>query len=126
MPKAPTMRPEKDARCATVPPFQSRGAAVSDVGLVLDPCFEEHRTGPGHPERPERHEAIRSRLDADGLSARCLVVPPEIADDALLTLVHDPEHVRRVDEACRSGARLLDSMDTAICEDSARIARLAA
>jgi acetoin utilization deacetylase AcuC-like enzyme len=102
------------------------GADVSEVGLVLDPCFEAHRTGRGHPERPERTARLRARLEADGLAARCRLIPPESAGDDLLTLVHDPDHVRRVEEACDRGAHLIDSMDTAICPDSARIARLAA
>jgi acetoin utilization deacetylase AcuC-like enzyme len=48
------------------------------------------------------------------------------AEDAMLLRVHDAEHIRRVEDACGSGERLIDSMDTAICRDSARVARLAA
>jgi acetoin utilization deacetylase AcuC-like enzyme len=99
---------------------------VSDVGLVLDPCFETHRTGPGHPERPQRVAAVRVRLEEAGLASRCVRIPPEPADDATLTLVHEAAHVLRVEEACRSGATLLDSMDTTISPESAGVARLAA
>src|SRR5262245_9686346 len=99
---------------------------MSEVGLVLDPRFEAHRTGPGHPERPQRLAAVRARLDEEGLAVRCVRIPPEAATDEVLTLVHDPDHVARVEEACRSGATLLDSMDTAISEESAGVARLAA
>jgi acetoin utilization deacetylase AcuC-like enzyme len=99
---------------------------MSDVGLVLDPVFEEHDTGPGHPERPERLERVRAILESAGLAARgCRVEPVEATED-VLTLVHDASYVARVGESCSGGASVLDSMDTAICPASARIARLAA
>jgi acetoin utilization deacetylase AcuC-like enzyme len=101
-------------------------ARSTEVGLVLDPGFEAHRTGPGHPERPERTAAVRARLEGDGLAARCFAIAPEPAGDELLTLVHDPDHVARVSAACRVGAHFLDSMDTAISPESDGVARLAA
>jgi acetoin utilization deacetylase AcuC-like enzyme len=96
------------------------------IGLVLDPVFEEHDTRSGHPERPFRLTRIRQVLEHTGLADRCIRVPVASAEDAALQRVHDPGHVRRVEEACRSGEPYLDSMDTAIGVDSARIARLAA
>jgi len=53
------------------------------------------------------------------------VEPVEVAADDLI-LVHDPSYIAHVDEACAGGAGIVDSMDTAICPASARIARLAA
>lgn len=96
------------------------------IGLVLDPVFEEHDTRRGHPERPERLAAIRKALDGGGLAARCVRVPVSSAGDEALLRVHEPDHIRRVEEACRAGEAFLDSMDTAIGRESARIARLAA
>jgi acetoin utilization deacetylase AcuC-like enzyme len=99
---------------------------MSDVGLILDPVFEEHDTGPGHPERPERLERVRAGLEAAGLVELCVPVDPvEIADDDL-SLVHDPSYIAHVEEACASGAAIVDSMDTSIGPASARVARLAA
>jgi len=96
------------------------------VGLVLHRVFEDHDTGRGHPESPLRVSKIRESLEASGLAARCTRIPPAPADDAALTRVHDVEHVRRIEAACASGDRLVDSMDTAIGAESARVARLAA
>ena len=96
------------------------------IGLVLDPVFEEHDTRRGHPERPLRLARIREVLEGSGLAGRCVRVPVTAATDAALERVHDPGHVRRVEEACRSGEPFLDSMDTAIGPASAHIARLAA
>ncbi len=99
---------------------------MSEVGLVLDPAFERHDTGPGHPERPARLARLREALGGPRLAGRCRALEPVAADDTMLARVHDPEHVRRVEEACASGRTVIDSMDTAIGPESARIARLAA
>ena len=99
---------------------------MSRPGLVLDPVFERHDTGPGHPERPARLQAIRRAVEAAGLETSFERVAPEPAADSLLELAHDAEHVLRVERAASGGARLLDAMDTTICPESARVARLAA
>jgi len=99
---------------------------VRRVGLLLDPLFERHDTGPGHVERPARLTHLRQEFERSGLAGRCVRVPLEAADDAHLARVHDLDHIHRVEEACASGARLIDSMDTAIGRESASIARLAA
>jgi acetoin utilization deacetylase AcuC-like enzyme len=96
------------------------------IGLVLDPVFEDHDTRSGHPESPARLARIREVLAARGLTGRCVPMPLTPASDAALHRVHDPDHVRRVEEACRAGELFIDSMDTAIGQESARIARLAA
>ena len=99
---------------------------MSRFGLVLDPRFERHDTGPGHPERPARLAAIRARLEDARRLAACRIVEPRAATDEMLARVHDPEHVRRVEQACLAGETLIDSMDTAIAADSAEVAREAA
>ncbi len=103
-----------------------RNRSELSVGLVVDPCFEEHDTGPGHPERPERLRRIRQALVESKLVERCRMIELESADDAMIGRVHDEAHIRRVEQACRDGETLIDSMDTAICADSERVARLAA
>ena len=35
--------------------------ATLPTGLVLDPVFEKHDPGPGHPEQIARYEAITER-----------------------------------------------------------------
>jgi len=41
------------------------------TGLLYDPRFLDHRAPYGHPEHPGRLAAIWSRLERDGLAARC-------------------------------------------------------
>jgi len=99
---------------------------MKSLALVLDPVFEDHDTGPGHPERPARLSAIRQALARWGAGDDLRILELESADDALLGLAHDGDHIARVDEACRRGDPSIDSMDTAICTESSRVARLAA
>ncbi|HEX5042359.1 MAG TPA: histone deacetylase [Candidatus Polarisedimenticolaceae bacterium] len=96
------------------------------LGLVLDPVFEDHDTGEGHPERPARLRAVRRGLEGAGVLTRCRLFPPVPATDAEITAVHDPAYLRHVEGAVMRGARLLDSGDTVVCPRSAEIARLAA
>ncbi|MDH3626203.1 MAG: histone deacetylase [Acidobacteriota bacterium] len=98
----------------------------TSFGLVLDPLFERHDTGVGHPERPERLTLLRELFEKSGVTDRVTRVPLTRAEDASLLLCHDLEHIQRVDQACRNGERVLDGMDTAICPESAEIARHAA
>ena len=99
---------------------------MQQIGLILDPCFEEHDSGAGHPERPARLARVRRDLDDSGLKDRCRIVQPTPANDDQLQLVHDPDYIRRVVETCETGQPFLDSADTAVCPSSEKIARLAA
>ena len=99
---------------------------MQQIGLILDPCFEEHDSGAGHPERPARLARVRRDLDDSGLKDRCRIVQPTPAHDDQLRLVHDPDYIRRVVETCETGQPFLDSADTAVCPSSEKIARLAA
>jgi acetoin utilization deacetylase AcuC-like enzyme len=99
---------------------------MKPLGLVIDPVFEEHDTGPGHPERPERLRHLRQQLDQSKLGQAGERVEPRPATDEMLAWLHDPAHIERVDRTCAAGERFLDSMDVTICPESPRVARLAA
>ena len=96
------------------------------VGLICDPCFEEHETGPGHPEKPERLKRCRQELASRGIVERSRSLPVVPASDEMLLRVHEAGYVRTVERACAGGLPTLDAADTAVCTASERIARLAA
>ena len=96
------------------------------VGLVCDPCFEAHDTGAGHPEQAARLARVRRELEESGLKERCTLIKPVAAEDEMLLRVHDAGHLERLRSSCAAGRPFLDSMDTAICRESDRVARLAA
>ena len=76
---------------------------MKPTGLIVDPHFEEHDTGPSHPERPARLAQVRRALSEQGLLERGQVLPPVAATDEQLCLVHDPDYVDRIARACGSG-----------------------
>lgn len=68
------------------------------TGFLLHPAAADHDTGPGHPERSARIEAIRSAVEAEmpGLAGRVEQVAPSLADPAELLRVHPAEHLEQV------------------------------
>jgi acetoin utilization deacetylase AcuC-like enzyme len=99
---------------------------MARTGLIRSPRFRRHETGPGHPERPARLEAIERRLEDSGLLARLIPVEPRPVEERWLEEVHAPGYIRHVERACAAGERILDSPDTGIGAESFSIARLAA
>jgi acetoin utilization deacetylase AcuC-like enzyme len=101
-------------------------SGMRKIGLLADPIFERHDTGPGHPERPARLERLRAALAGSDMARACIPVSPVAAEDGLLELVHEPSYIAQAERECASGSRILDSEDTAVCPESAKISRLAA
>lgn len=95
------------------------------VGYLSDPRYLEHLTGPSHPERPERLEAVMSRVDASGLASDLVRLKAEPVETSWIEAVHDPSYVRRVKATCERGDAIIDSMDTGISERSYETALLA-
>jgi acetoin utilization deacetylase AcuC-like enzyme len=81
------------------------------VGLFDDPVFREHDAGPGHPERPERLEAIRQGLKDAGLEGELELRNPRPATREELLAVHTADHVD--DVAATKGRRQRFDPDTA-------------
>lgn len=95
------------------------------IGITLDPVMREHRTSPGHPERPDRYDAVAQRLTALAQELPLRPLPTRDAQDALLQLVHTPEYIRLVREECAMGRYCLSTGDTDICPESEAVARRA-
>lgn len=90
----------------------------------MDRTYLRHRNSPGHPERPERIEALLSLTPA-GDSARLAAVRPRPASSDEITAVHHPDHLARV--AASAGKRLtIFDPDTSAGPDSFETALLAA
>jgi histone deacetylase 6 len=98
---------------------------MATTGFVFDERFLRHRAPYAHPEHPGRLEAIRSRLDREGLIALCRPVPAREAGDDELGRIHTPALIGLVDETARHHFLQLDP-DTYTSPESALAARLAA
>jgi acetoin utilization deacetylase AcuC-like enzyme len=94
------------------------------VTLFTHPDMLEHRPGAGHPERPERLQAVLGAL-ADASLGRDRRAATEAAVEDLERL-HPPAYVDRLLRAApASGLSALDA-DTVLSPGSVRAARLAA
>jgi len=93
--------------------------------LYVDPRFEDHLTGPRHPERPERLLYVRRQLQRNGLDQRCTAPAWKEITSERLAQVHGAEYLAQVEQFCRAGGGRLEE-DTVCSERSIDIARLAA
>ncbi len=112
--------------CERVGEQAAAPAGVVKLALVCDGVFEEHDTGPGHPESPERYRAVWEVLHNLGEVDGVLRIAPRLAKTKELTLCHDASYVDLVKQDCESMATQLRTGDTPINEHTYRIARLAA
>lgn len=96
------------------------------TGLLYDPRFLEHRTGPDHPEQPVRLLAIMQAIQAAGLSDRLTMLRARRAGLGAVCAVHDEQYVDRLREVCETGGRFIDEPDSAVCPASYNVALLAA
>lgn len=94
------------------------------MALYDDPIFREHDSGPGHPERPERLDAVREGLRKHGLEGRLSVLTPRAARQEELLRVHTEAHLSRI--AATEGKTVCFDLDTQAGPRSYAAALLAA
>jgi acetoin utilization deacetylase AcuC-like enzyme len=95
------------------------------VLLLTDPLFVRHDTGPHHPERPARLDAVLAGIRAAGVEDALIEVSPAPASRAALERVHPPELLDRLEDFCRTGGGAIDA-DTQAGPESWDAAVLAA
>ncbi len=95
----------------------------ADVLLFSDDAMVEHHAGPGHPESPQRLEAICDALRTNDVPGTAWA-SPKPCRARQLERVHAPGYVDRLDLLRGKTARL--DGDTAVSPGSVVAARLAA
>lgn len=95
---------------------------LNKIGVVIDPAYFMHDTGPGHPESVERLKAVQEGLDT--ISNITLIEAREASRDELL-LVHTPEYVDKILNMNLTEIEMLDP-DTAVSPGSKTAALMAA
>jgi len=97
------------------------------VGILLavDPVFLEHDSGPGHPERPARLEAVERGITEAGLDDAIERVDAAPASRASVERVHKGQYLDAVERFCDHGGGYLDG-DTHVGPRSYEAALLAA
>jgi acetoin utilization deacetylase AcuC-like enzyme len=94
------------------------------VALYDDPVFREHDAGAGHPERPQRLDAVRAGIRAAGLEGELRISKPRPASRAELAAVHSEGHIEQV--ASTEGRTVRFDPDTVASPRSYAAALLAA
>ncbi|MEB3258640.1 MAG: histone deacetylase [Cyanobacteriota bacterium] len=99
---------------------------MARTGLVWEPRCLLHQPGVGHPECPQRLEAIRNGLEQAGLWQRCEPLAARPATDSELLRCHTKPYLKLVSEEIAAGRRTLSTGDTSLSPDTEDAARLAA
>jgi acetoin utilization deacetylase AcuC-like enzyme len=88
------------------------------TAIVHHPVFEQHDTGPGHPEKPERYTSVMSALQGDErLWSKLLEIEATEAARGYIQACHTPQHFKHVEKVVREGRGYLDS-DTVVSPHS--------
>ncbi|MEB2346032.1 MAG: histone deacetylase [Deltaproteobacteria bacterium] len=93
------------------------------IAVFDDARYREHRSPPGHPERPERLAAVGDALAAR--RERLLARPVRPATPEEILAVHPRAHLERIAAAARRAPAPLDA-DTFVSPESYEVALLAA
>jgi len=96
------------------------------TGFVYHDIYLEHKTTPGHPEKPQRLTAIVERLKDSGLDTELVPLTPRPADAKWLETIHAPRYIERARRACAEGDEFLDVGDVPISTRSYEAAVMAA
>src|SRR5262249_28224538 len=91
--------------------------------VVSSERFAEHQTPPGHPESPERADAL-DVVANEWRRRKGEIVAPREATREQLARVHDADYIRRIDET--AGVAMALDPDTYTSPETSEIARLAA
>lgn len=96
---------------------------MSALAIIRDKRYLEHVAGEGHPESPNRLRVIHDLIDREFPDLP--VLPPRLATEQELALVHDPRYIRTVALTEGRAHSQLDP-DTGLSARSYEVARLAA
>jgi len=98
------------------------------TGFFSPPICLLHDNGPGHPERPDRLEAVYEALEKSELRVRLKSFAPAPAEREILAFIHPRDYIENIVALCArvgDGRAMLDG-DTSVSKDSFAAAQLAA
>lgn len=96
------------------------------TGLLLDPIYEKHDPGRGHPESTLRLKAVTKAFNEAGLVEKTKPIERRPATDEELALAHDEKYVELAKAEITAGSRMLSTGDTNVMEDTLEVALAAA
>ncbi len=95
------------------------------TGFVYHDFYLEHKTGPGHPERPERLSHLITHLKNSPVWNSLIRIEPDKADIRWVETIHPSSYIESIKNACDPvQLNYLDS-DTVVSEHSYDVALFA-
>ena len=91
---------------------ESVAATKFTTALLADPIYREHDPGAGHPERPERYDAVTQALDRGALFKSVLRIESRAATEDEIALCHSHPYIQLVRREIAAGAHELSTGDT--------------
>ncbi|MEX0776336.1 MAG: histone deacetylase [Phycisphaeraceae bacterium] len=85
------------------------------TALMYDPISKAHDTGPGHPERPSRCDAVIDALQQGCLYDQMLRIEAREAEMDELVRCHDKDYLAQAQREIESGREALSTGDTMVC-----------
>lgn len=98
---------------------------MAKTGFVYHETYLEHKTGSGHPERPERLKHLVEYLRTTQIYERVNQLSPQPAELSWIEKIHPKSYIKNIRDSCGTGLQYLDS-DTVVSEKSYEVALLAA
>jgi acetoin utilization deacetylase AcuC-like enzyme len=84
------------------------------TAIIHHPVFQEHDTGPGHPESPSRYQVVMGELRADAeLWPKLLEVQAREAPRGDIQACHTPQLYKQIERVVSEGTGYLDA-DTVV------------
>ena len=99
---------------------------ATTTALLLDSVYKQHLTGSGHPERPERLDAVVAGLEREGLVRDATRLSTRRATEDEIAMAHAREYISVVKRDIARGAHDLSTGDTAVSPKSLDVALEAA
>lgn len=94
----------------------------SKTGLLLDPLFQKHDTGSGHPESIKRYTTIARVLKEKGLIGQCEPLQMRAATKEEITTCHSPAYYDLAKAEITGGSHMLSTGDTFVSQHSFDVA----
>ena len=92
--------------------------ASKQTAIIYDPIYKEHKPGAGHPESPERLDAVLGGIARVVPEERLLRLKPRAATEDEIMLCHTREYIELVRRDVASEVKCLSTGDTDLSEKS--------
>lgn len=98
---------------------------MSRCGLLYDPAFLDHLTGPGHPECPDRASHAYEAIKDSGLLKQCTRIGTKECQMVDMERAHSQAYLTLAQKDISDGLSQLSTGDTVVCKDSWSVAQKA-